>query len=103
MDTNYTQKILASANMTASDVEDAIHKRDIELMVNKQLGDEVPKLGFREKKPYKNSVTVIKSNEADVLMWRNMDGSQRNTNIAASAPIAGKSDYAESRGMVTSV
>jgi hypothetical protein len=95
MGTNYTQKILASANMTASDIKDAIQKRDVKVMVNKQLCDEVLKLGFREKKPCSNSITVIKGNEADVLTWRNMMGSQRIVNIATSAPIAGKSYHAE--------
>ena len=73
MGTNYTQKILASADMTASDVENAIQKRDVKAMVIKQLGDKVVKLGFREK-PYSNLVTVIEGIEADVLTCRNMMG-----------------------------
>jgi hypothetical protein len=95
MGTNYMQKILTSANMTASDVKDAIQKWDVKVRVNKQLGDEVLKLGFCEKKPCSNSVTVIKGNKADVLTWRNMMGSQRIVNIATSAPIAGKSYHAK--------
>ena len=95
MGTNYAQKILASADMTASDVENAIQKRDVKVMVNKQLDDEVLKLSFREKKPYSYSVTVIKGIEADVLTCRNMMGSQRIVDIATSAPIAGKSYHAE--------
>ena len=74
MGTNNTQKILASADMTASDVENAIRKRDVKAMVIKQLGDKVVKLGFREKKPHSNLVTVIEGIEADVLTWQKYDG-----------------------------
>jgi hypothetical protein len=47
MGTNYMQKILASTDMTASDVENAIQKQDVKL---NSFGDKVVKLGFCEKK-----------------------------------------------------
>lgn len=97
MGTNNIQEILASANVTASDVEDAIQNWEVKVMANKQLSNELFKLRFREKKPYSNSVAVIKGKEADVLTWRNMNASHRIVNIAASTPIAGKGDHTKLR------
>jgi hypothetical protein len=92
MGTNHRQKTLTSANMTASNVEYANQKRDVELMVLKKHWYDFIKLGFREKKPDCNLVAVISSNEANALLWRDMEGSHRVINVVASAPIAGKSD-----------
>ena len=95
MGRNHAQKRLASANMTASNVEYAIQKRSIKLMVWKKFWYNCIKLGFREKKPDCNPVAVISSNKANALLWRDMEGSPRVIDIVASAPIAGKSDDAE--------
>jgi hypothetical protein len=81
--------------MMVSDVENAIQKWDIKVMVNKQLDDKVLKLSFHEKNSYSNLVTVIKGIEADVLMCRDMIGSQGIINIAASTLIAGTSYHME--------
>ena len=95
MGTNNMQEILASADVTASDVEDAIQNRGVKVMVNKQLGNELLKLRFREKKPYSDSVAVIKGKKADVLARRNKDAKHWIVNIAASTPVAGKSDHTD--------
>jgi hypothetical protein len=91
MGTNHAQKILTGANMTTSNVEYTIQKQDVELMVLKKFWYNFIKLGFSEKKPDCNLVAVISSNEANVLLWRDMEGSHRVINVVASAPITGKS------------
>jgi hypothetical protein len=91
---NHAQKRLTSANMTASNVEYAIQKRVVKVMVWKKLWYDFIELGFREKKPDCNLVTVISGNKANVLLWRDMEGRHRVINIRASASIAGKSNDA---------
>src|SRR5882757_3419560 len=94
MGRNHAQKRLTGANMTASNVKYAIQKRVVKLMVWKKLWYNFIKLGFREKKPNCNLVAMISGNKANVLLWRDMEGSHWVINIRASAPVAGKSNDA---------